>query len=120
MEGARAAGGGEARVRIERHPAVIEEDLPGIYAYIARDDPAAAERVLDAVEATLRQLVTQPLSGVIFRTRNSRLTGVRMLPVAGFENYLVFYRAEPEAVRLLYVVHGARHLPRLFRREPRA
>ncbi len=72
------------------------------------------------MEATLQQLARQPLSGVIFRTRNPRLAGVRMLPVAGFENYLVFYRVEPEAVRLLYVVHGARHLPRLFRREPRA
>ena len=71
------------------------------------------------MEATLQLLVTQPLSGMSYRTRNSRLAGVRMLPVAGFENYLVFYRAEPEVVRLLYVVHGARHLPRLFRREPR-
>ncbi len=107
-------------MRIERHPAVIEEDLPGIYAYIARGDPAAAARVLDAVEATLQQLLTQPLSGVRYRTRNPRLAGIRMLPVAGFEHYLVFYLADPEVVRLLYVVHGARHLPRLFRREPRA
>ena len=38
----------------------------------------------------------------------------------GFPNYLVFYRIGAEAVRVLYVVHGARHLPRLFRREPRA
>ena len=55
---------------IYRHPAVLEEDLPGIYAHIARDNPAAAERVLDAVEATLDQLARQPLSGIIFRTRN--------------------------------------------------
>ena len=107
-------------MRIERHPAVIKEDLPGIYAYIARDNPAAAERVLNAVEATLQQLARQPLSSMIFRTPNPRLAGLRMLPVAGFENYLVFYRAESDAVRLLYVVHGARQLPRLFRRKPRA
>jgi len=44
---------------------------------------------------------------------------LRMLPVIGFTNYLIFYRIEAEAVRILYVVYGARHLPRFFRQEPR-
>lgn len=39
--GSEADGG----VRLDRHPAVLEEDLPDIYAYIAAADPAAAERV---------------------------------------------------------------------------
>lgn len=42
-----------------------------------------------------------------------------MLPVDGYPNYLVFYRSESDLVRVLYVVHGARHLSHLFRREPR-
>lgn len=45
---------------------------------------------------------------------------MRMLPVNGFTNYLIFYRIDAEAVRILYVVHGARHLPRLFRGEIRS
>ncbi len=106
-------------MRIERHSAVIEDDLPAIYAFIARDDPAAAERVLDAVEATFALLARQPESGVVYPTRNRSLSEVRMLPVIGFANYLVFHRVEADAVRVLYVVHGARHLPRLFRRDPR-
>jgi plasmid stabilization system protein ParE len=48
-------------VRLERHAAVIAEDLPLIYASVARDNPAAAERVLDAVEATFEQLTRQRL-----------------------------------------------------------
>lgn len=53
LERVRPERGGQARgVRIERHPAVIEDDLPGIHAHIARDNPAAAERLLDAVDAT--------------------------------------------------------------------
>ena len=106
-------------MRIKRHGAVIEDDLPAIYAYIAKDDRAAAERVLDAVEATLALLVSQPESGVLFRSQNPVLRGVRMIPVIGFNNYLVFYRVAEDAIRVLYVVHGARHLPRLFRRERR-
>jgi plasmid stabilization system protein ParE len=65
-------------------------------------------------------LTQQPECGVTYRSRNRILPHVRMLPVIGFANYLVFYRIEAGAVRILYVVHGARHLPRFFQREPRA
>lgn len=106
-------------MRVERHPAVIANDLPQIYAFIARHDRAAAERVLDAVDATFQEIAVQPGIGVDYPTRTARLRDVRMIPVSGFSNYLVFYRAAEDAVRVLYVVHGARHLPRLFRREPR-
>jgi plasmid stabilization system protein ParE len=39
-----------AEARIDRHSAVVEQDLPEIYSFIAQRDPAAAERVLDAVK----------------------------------------------------------------------
>ena len=108
-----------AETRIKRHSAVVEQDLPDIYAFIAQHDPAAAERVLDAVEATFRQLTQQPDCGVPYPTRNRKLQGLRMFPVTGFHNYLVFYRVETEAVHILYVTHGARRLFRLFRHESR-
>jgi toxin ParE1/3/4 len=108
-----------AKARIERHSAVIEQDLPDIYAFIARDDPAAAERVLDAVEATFDQLARYPECGVPYPTRNPKLQAVRISPVIGFHDYLVFYRADADSIRILYVTHGARHLARLFRRQPR-
>ena len=106
-------------MRVERHPAVIERDLPEIYAHIARDNPDAAERVLDAVGTTFAQITAQPECGVLYPTRNARMKAVRMLPVSGFTDYLIFYRVEDDAVRVLHVVHGARHMPRLFRRERR-
>ncbi|PYL80108.1 MAG: hypothetical protein DMF21_10275 [Verrucomicrobia bacterium] len=108
---------GEAR--IDRHSAVIEQDLPDIYAFIADRDPAAAERVLDAMERTFQELARHPDSGAPYPTRNRKLQGLRMFPVSDFPNYLVFYRVETASIRILYVTHGARHLLRLFRREPR-
>jgi toxin ParE1/3/4 len=94
-------------VEIERHPAVIEEDLPGIYAHIVRDNPAPAERVLDAVEATFDEIAAQPSCGVIYPTRNPAMSDVRMLPVREFTSYLIFYRVEDDVVRVLYLAHGA-------------
>lgn len=106
-------------MRIETHSAVLTEDLPGIYAFIAREDPRAAERVLAAIGATWDQLILHPGCGVPYPTRIAELQDVRMLTISDFANYLVFYRLEVDAVRVLYVVHGARHLPRLFRSDVR-
>lgn len=108
-----------AVAEIERHPAVVSDDLPEIYDHIARENPVAAERVLDAVEATFNLLAREPEAGVAYPTRNTKLRGLRMLPVVGFRNYLVFHRVENGTVRVLYVTHGARHLLRLFRRTSR-
>lgn len=105
--------------RIERHPAVIEEDLPVVYSFIAKTDGIAAGRVLDAIGDTLELLANEPKAGVVYQTRNPTLRGVKMMPVARYRNYLVFYRAETDCVRILYVVHGARNLVRFFAETPR-
>ena len=75
-----------AEARIDRHFAVVEQDLPDIYTFIAEHDPAAAERVLDAVEETFRQLARRPDCGVPYATRNRKLRRLRMFPVSGFPN----------------------------------
>jgi len=105
-----------AEARIDRHFAVVEPAAAGHLHFHRR---AAAERVLDAVEETFRQLVRHPDCGVPYATRNRKLRRLRMFPVSGFPNYLVFYCVETASIRILYVTHGARHLLRLFQRESR-
>jgi plasmid stabilization system protein ParE len=34
--------------------------------------------------------------------------------IAGFNNYLIFYRAIPEGIEVLHVYHGARDIESLF------
>ncbi len=81
-------------MRIQLNSAVLDDDLPSIYAYIAHDNPAAAERMLDGVEQTFAQIAYQPEIGVLYPTRNPQMNAVRMLPIIGFNHYLVFYRIE--------------------------
>lgn len=107
-------------MKLELNAAVLADDLPSIYAFIARADPQAADRVLESVRRTFDLILQEPGCGVLYRTRNPRLHGVRMFPIGGYPNYLVFYRVESDFVRVLYVVHGARHLPRFFQNDPRA
>lgn len=75
--------------------------------------------MLTAVAETFDFLAANPDGGIRYPTRNARLALIRMMPVSGFNQYLVFYRIEADIVRILYVVHGARHLPRLFKENQR-
>lgn len=107
-------------MRIERHSAVVQRDLPQLYRWIAKDDPAAAERFLQAVKTEFERLSGFPESGVHVNATFSSLKGTRMLPVSGFRNVLILYRVDEEAVRILYVTHGARDIPNLHGRERRS
>jgi plasmid stabilization system protein ParE len=68
-------------VRLERHEEVVADDLPAIYAYIARNNPAAGERVLDAIGSTFEQILGQPACGVLYPSQSAQFAGVRMIPV---------------------------------------
>ena len=82
--------------------------------YIAGDNPAAAERFLTAVERTFETLADNPHIGATRAFANPRLQGIRMLPVAGFRNHLVFYRPAGTVVEIIRVLHAARNVKRLF------
>ena len=92
----------------------IEDELFGIWKFIAQDNPDAATRVVEAAGETFKALAATPGLGVVRKFRNSRLRDVRFFPVAGFENYLIFYHPIPEGIQVLHVYHGARDLERLF------
>jgi len=94
-------------VRIWRHPRV-DEDLLDIWLFIARDNVAAADRVLDHIEAKFRLLADHPEIG---RARPDIAPAFRMLPVL---NYLVLYKVANDRIEIVRVVHGARSLEILF------
>ena len=108
-----------AKATIDHHPAVLNRDLPNIYAFIARDNVEAANQLLNAIDSTFDLIAHQPECGVRYRPRHRKLADVCIFPVRGYSNYLVFYRIDGVKVRVLYVVHGVQNLMRLFRRDPR-
>ncbi|WP_348642679.1 type II toxin-antitoxin system RelE/ParE family toxin [Neorhizobium sp. P12A] len=79
-----------------------DEDLIEIWTYIAAENPTAADRVLDAIEARWQQLAQHPYSGV---ARDDIMPGIRHL-IAG--QYLTLYRLNDHSVEIVRVVHGRR------------
>jgi len=96
----------------------IETDVAEIYDYIDQDSNAAAERFLDAFEATIRRLADMPGIGRRWESDSPRLVDLRVTTIPGFRKYLVFYRPLPDAVEFLRVVHGARDVESVLEEGP--
>lgn len=93
---------------------IVEDELWGIWKFIAQDNPDAATRVIEAAYATLNTLAANPGLGRPRKFKNSRLVGIRSYPVTGFDNYLIFYRSIQDGIQAHHVYHGARDLESLF------
>ncbi len=82
-----------------------EFDLIDIWDYVARDNPRAADRYIDAVYAHCRELAESPTVG---RLRPDLAPGLRSSP---FRSHVVFYEVSDDAVDVVRVLHGARDIP---------
>jgi plasmid stabilization system protein ParE len=78
-------------------------DLDEIRAYIAEDDPDAADRVITAIFDRIRALVAFPHRGY----RRPNLT-LRPLRFALVYEYVIAYAPEKTPLRVLAVFHGRR------------
>jgi len=79
-----------------------ERDLDEIWLPIARDNPRAADKMLDEFEARTALLRDHPRIG---RLRPDIAAGVRHLVVG---NYLILYRVSDDEVEIVRYVHGRR------------
>jgi len=86
-----------------------EEDLLEIWYHIARDNPSAADAMIEQLGATAWHLAENPEMG---RSRPELLPGIRSFPSG---NYILFYRMTEEGIELIRVLHASRDLDRLFK-----
>lgn len=78
------------------------------------DNPRASVRFLKAIRRTCSQIAAMPGIGAPRDYDNPALVGLRVVPVAGFKNYGIYYLTTSEAVIVLRVLHGARDLDSIF------
>jgi len=80
-------------------------DLTEIHYYIEQDSRAAAENLRRSIEDSVETLL--PIMPHAFRP--GRIPGTREYVV--HPNYIVVYRVDSDAIRILRVVHGRRLFP---------
>ena len=84
------------------------EDLEEARRYIMQDDPQAAERVRNAILATVRHLAELPHLG-----KPGRIAGTRERIVPDTP-YIAAYTVIDNRVEMLSLIHGARRWPEHF------
>lgn len=91
------------------------EDLIEIYTYIGLDNPSAAERIFDALQAKTLLLIEYPRIGV----RRPDIRPSTRILIEG--QYLVLYETRPDSnegdideVEIVRIVDGRRNLKNLF------
>lgn len=79
-------------------------DLLAIIDYISDDNPDAAQRLKDHIDAKTSALPSHPNMG-----RQGRVSGTREMVV--HENYIVVYSAGIDAISVLRILHAAQAWP---------
>jgi toxin ParE1/3/4 len=90
-----------------RLSARAKSDLEDIADYLSGFNPAAAARVLDAIEETLLALAASPKIG---RKRDDLLQNLRIHPARRpADSYVIFYFPMDEGIEVAAVMHGSRN-----------
>jgi toxin ParE1/3/4 len=85
--------------------------------YLLEDALDAAIRFLDAVDESIDALCKMPEIGAPKQFKNPILAGLRSWAVKGFEDILIFHIVQPDALRVVRVLHGKRDLKKILERE---
>lgn len=80
------------------------DDLLAIIDYISDDNPSAAQRVKDDIEAKVENLKIFPKMG-----RPGQIEGTRELVT--LRNYIVVYQESSVAIKILRVLHAHQQWP---------
>lgn len=94
------------QVRLTRQ---AEQDLLDAWSHIAGENPAAADKLVDALYASAQQLATAPLMG---RERPELGQGLRFWPTG--TPYLIFYCPEAAGITVIRVLHHSRDVASLL------
>lgn len=88
-------------------------DVASQFAWYATEaGEPTAWRFVNAVEATIGQLVQYPEQGRLRQFASPALDGMRSLRIAApFDSLLLFYRLTPQSLELWRLLHGACDLP---------
>ena len=87
---------------------MVHEELEELWVYIAPDDAAAADRLVNKLLGEVHKLGQHPGTG---RKRDEIAKGIRSWPCG---SYVIYYRVTGDVLDVLHIVHGGRSIAKLF------
>jgi toxin ParE1/3/4 len=93
-------------------------DLDEAAAYIQRESsPERAIRFLRAADSTFARLAGMPGIGTQYEPHEPVFAGLRFFPITRHRKHFVFYRALPNGIEVVRVLHGARDIQSILGEE---
>ena len=92
-----------------------EQELKDIWAYVAKRNSDAADRLVRAAYQTFQTLAEIPFAGKKRDFSHSRLRDLRSFRISGFDHYHIFYRITGPGIYIVHIYHDARDLEVLFK-----
>jgi toxin ParE1/3/4 len=85
-----------------------EMDIVALWAHIAKDNVAAADRMVERLDATIRRLGQHPKLGEVFKNRDREF---RKFVVA---SYVLVYQYDADDVIIVRIMHSAQQWEELL------
>lgn len=98
-------------------PAAKDDIIRQFRYYLLQDALDVATRFLDAVDEAIEAICQMPHMGASTQFKNPTLSGLRFWTVKGFDDILIFYSVQPDALRVVRVLHGRRDIKKILERE---
>jgi toxin ParE1/3/4 len=89
-----------------------DRDVDQCYQWMQNENPATACKFLEALDLTYTTVSRMPGIGSPRYANISLLTGLRMIKVKEFENYLIFYLEREAVVDIVRALHSSRNIPK--------
>ncbi|NER93499.1 MAG: type II toxin-antitoxin system RelE/ParE family toxin [Symploca sp. SIO1B1] len=100
--------------RVVRRRPQARIDLAEYAIFIARENPDAAEKFLNAAQATFQTLLAMPGMGSLCHFSNPELQGIRRWAIKGFDKYLIFYQPIDDGIEVVRIIHASRDIEKIF------
>lgn len=91
-------------------PAARNDQLDIAEYYDAEGGETLGSRFIDQCDAGFQRLSHFPRSGTLVRYKHPKLEGCRFILVPEFDKILIFYKALPDRIEIVRILHGARNI----------
>jgi plasmid stabilization system protein ParE len=89
-------------------------DVVDTTTYLAERSTNAAAGFLASVRHSAKRLSDMPELGTVAQLHDRRSKSIRIWPVKGFPNHLIFYQIEIDELVILRVLHGSTNYEAFF------
>jgi toxin ParE1/3/4 len=93
---------------------IAQDDILDHAFYLSDQSMEISDRFYDNVFLSLQRLSDMPELGSVCYFEHADVYNIRIWPVKGFRNYLIFYRIKSDCIQILRVLHGSTNYETFF------